>query len=450
MLTAFKYFLSLLFPPAFYFLNIFISIFSAFKKAEWGLFFLVVMIPQPNIWYSVLGYPMGNNFIDFLFFGVLFGIFYQKKGFAKTGNSWFIIIFILVSYFALWNSSIRFSLPLPLTTSNELFPKWKNYAEMIFLYFLILNVVKKEEQQKVVVIIMTIVVLFISIRSYRAFVGGDSFSYDKRYGGPFETVGLGSNHLGAFIAYTCAAFLGLFFYDEDKKRKWLFLATVLFGLHPLFFAYSRGAYLAALTVVAFYAVVKKRSLLILVAAILLGWQTLLPTSVVDRIMMTENQEGELEHSAGVRLVLWEQAMDAFKQNPIFGVGFGGFKFVVPEGQTLTDTHNFYLKTLSEQGIIGIVLLVFLLLKAFFSGWRLFRNGNTSFQRGLGFGFTGCVLSVMITNIFGDRWSYFMLNSYFWIFWGLVDRGILLSQVKDAQHDIVAAEKTKSVLLYNRV
>jgi hypothetical protein len=27
----------------------------------------------------------------------------------------------------------------------------------------------------------------------------------------------------------------------------------------------------------------------------------------------------------------------------------------------------------------------------------------------------------------------MLNSYFWIFWGLVDRAILLSQVKDVQN-----------------
>lgn len=450
MLTAFKYFLSLVFPPAFLFLDIIISIFSALKKAEWGLFFLVVMIPQPNIWYSVLGYPMGNNFIDFLFFGVLFGIFYQKKGFAKTDNSWFIIIFILVSYFALWNSSIRFSLPLPLTTSNELLPKWKNYAEMIFLYFLILNVVKNEDQQKVVVIIMTIVVLFISIRSYRAFVGGDSFSYDKRYGGPFETVGLGSNHLGAFIAYTSAFFLGLFFYDEDKKRKWLFLVTVLFSLHPLFFSYSRGAYLAALGVISFYGIMKKRSLLILVAVILLAWQTILPVSVAGRIAMTQTEEGGLEHSAGVRLILWQQAIDAFRQNPIFGVGFNGFGFIVPEGQVLTDTHNFYLKTLSEQGIIGIVLLSVFFIKALLSGWRLLRNGKTSFHRGLGFGFLGCVLCVTITNMFGDRWSYFMLNSYFWIFWGLVDRGILLSQVKDAQHDIVAAEKTKSVLLYNRV
>jgi O-antigen ligase len=427
MLASLKLFLRLALIPVLYIGTIFTVLVTIFKDAKWGLFLMIALIPQPNMWYKLHSYPYGKDFMDILFFAVLLGIIVQKKGFERTSNAPMIIIFIIISYLALWNCSMRFNLPLPFTTSNELLRDWKNYAEMIFLYFLVLNVVKEEDQQKTLVVIMTVVVLLISIRSYRDFTGGGAFSYDKRYGGPFEAVGLGSNHLGAFIAYTSAVFLGFLFYDKDKKRKWLYLTTVLFSLHPLFFAYSRGAYLAALGVLSFYAVVKKRSLLILVAAILLAWQTILPASVVDRIMMSKTETGEIEGSAAHRLILWDHAMNLFRQNPVFGVGFGGFGFTVPEGETLTDTHNFYVKTLSEQGIIGIVLLAFLLLMAFFSGWRLFRNAKTPFHKGLGFGFMGCVLSVMITNMFGDRWSYFMLGSYFWIFWALVDRGILISK-----------------------
>jgi O-antigen ligase len=427
MLTALKLLLRFTLIPVLYMGTIFTVLVTIFKDAKWGLFLMIAMIPQPNIWYKLHSYPYGKDFMDILFVAVLLGIIIQKKGFEKTSTTSIIILFIVVSYLSLWNSSMRFSLPLPVTPSNELFVDWKNYAQMIFLYFLVLNVVKDEDQQKALVVIMSVVVLFISIRSYRNFTGGDAFSYDRRYGGPFEAIGLGANHLGAFISYTSAVFLGLFFYDNDKRRKWLYLSTVLFSIHPLFFAYSRGAYLASLGVLAFYAIVKKRSLLILVAAILLAWQTLLPASVIDRIMMTETAEGELEASAASRLVLWEQAKDAFKLNPVFGVGFGGFRFFVPKGQAITDPHNFYFKTLSEQGIIGFVFLILILLMGFNSGWRLFRSGKTPFYKGLGFGFMGCIVSYVIKNLTGDSWSFFAVNGYFWIFWALVDRGILLSK-----------------------
>lgn len=427
MLTALKYFLRLALVPVLYFGLILASVFTIFKKAEVGLFIMIAMIPQPNILYKLQDYPFGKDFMDILFFSIVLGMIIQKKGFAKTDSNKFIILFVVISYLALWNSSMRYSLPLPFSTSNFLFVDWKNYTEMILLYYLTLNCIKNEDQQKLAVVLMSVIVLLIAVRSYRNFSGGASFSYDKRVGGPFEAVGLGPNHLGAFIADYCGAFLGLFLVDKNLRRRMLYGATVLVGLHPLFYSYSRGAYLAFLVVVAFFALVKKRSLLIVLIAVLLTWQTILPASVVDRIMMTtEGAGGELEGSATHRLDLWEHAMDLFKQNPVFGVGFGAFGFTVPEGE-LTDTHNFYLKTLSEQGVIGFALLSALFFAALRSAWRLIRRAQSTFHKGLGFGFAGCVIAMMVTNFFGDRWSYFVLGGYFWILWGFVDRSIILSR-----------------------
>jgi hypothetical protein len=72
-----------------------------------------------------------------------------------------------------------------------------------------------------------------------------------------------------------------------------------------------------------------------------------------------------------------------------------------------------------------LLLIF--YRAFWSGWRLYKIGNTPFDKGLGFGFLGATIAIIFANMFGERWSYFVVNGYFWIFWGLVDRGILISQ-----------------------
>jgi O-antigen ligase len=428
VLTALKEFFKsiLVSGPMLYFVSIVAVLATIFKKAEWGLFVLIVMIPLPNIWHKLQPYPMGKDFMDVFIFAILMGIVFQHKGFEKSPNSKLIVIVMIISYMAVWNSSLRFYLPLPITTESKLVKDWKNYVEMIFLYFLVLNVIKDEDQQKKLVTLMSIVVLLIAVKGYRNFDPSDLFHYGKRFEGPFEKVGLNANHFGAFIAYTIAFFLGLALFEKDKRRKILLIMTVLFSIHPLFFSYSRGAYVAAFGTVAFFGIIKKRTLLILCIILILAWQTVLPASVVDRISMTENASGELESSGAHRLDLWHHAIDLFKSNPVFGIGFGGFGFTVPEGE-LTDTHSLYMKMLAEQGIIGITLLLLIFMKASLSGWRLYKIGKTPFQKGLGFGFIGAVIALMIANLFGDRWSFYALGGYFWILWGLVDRGLLITK-----------------------
>ena len=423
MLAFVKSILKLLLVPVLYVLGIVTMLVTAIKDAKWGLFLLILTIPQPNIWYKFHEYPMGKDFMDLLFFSILIGIFIQRRGFAKTPNSLIIILYISVSFLALLNASLSFSLPWPVSGENPLLLDWKNYAQMIFLYFFSLNILKEEDKQKQALMLMTAVILLISVRSYRSFEGGAAFAYDKRVGGPFEAVGLGPNHLGAFIADYSSLVLAFFIMEKEKLKKYFYMATCAFSLHPLFFSYSRGAYLAAAATFTFFGLIKKRVFLVIIVALFIAWQAILPVSVVDRIQMTETAEGELESSAAQRIYLWNHAIDLFVSNPVFGVGFNSFGFTMKEGE-LTDTHNFYLKTLCEQGIIGISLLALVIIKAFVSGMRLYKRGSTNFQRALGLGFMGTVIAMSVTNIFGDRWSYFVLGSYFWIVWGIVDRCIL--------------------------
>jgi putative inorganic carbon (HCO3(-)) transporter len=424
--------------PILYFGGLLTTIVTIYWKAEWGLLLMVALVPQPNIYYKLYSYPMGKDFLDILFFAVVIGIFVNKntKKFLISKNLLFIGLYLLVSYISLWNTSSNFSLPAPITTQNELLVQWKNYAMMIFMYYLAFNISKDENLHKILIMIMATVVLFISVQSIRSFTAGISFEEGNRFAGPFETVGLNSNHFAAFIVSYCSLFLGLLLFDKNKWRRLLFLAAVVLGIYPLFFSYSRGAYVAAMGVLIFFGLVKKRSLLILALILFISWQTLLPPTVVERIEMTKMESGELESSAGVRLDLWSHARDLFEKYPIFGVGWGGFRFTVPEELKYKDTHNLYLKTLSEQGIIGITLLLFILLLALRSGQKLFKTALTPFYKGLGFGFLGCIVAFIITNIFGDRWSYFVIGDYFWITWGLLDRGILIAEASTQKAELI--------------
>lgn len=432
MLGAFKQFLRDLMAPLLYGAAIIAVLITIFRSAETGLYLMFAMIPQPNVWHKLHEYPFGKDFMDVLFFSALLGIIVQKKGFARTGNSVLIIIFIVTTYIALINSSARFSLPFPITTSNWLIRDFKNYTEMILLYFLAVNLIRNEDQRKTIIVVMSAIILLMALRSYRNFTAGSTFSYSKRLGGPFEAAGLGANHYGAFIVDYTAVLLGVFYFDKDLKRRLLYIVTILFSLYPLFYSYSRGAYLAAIVTISFFGLVKKRSLLALSLVIFLAWQTILPASVVDRIQMTETPEGQIENSAGGRIALWDIALTIFKEHPVFGIGYGGYQMsaggvVIETGEALPenqDVHNFYMRTLCEQGVIGGALLLLVLYCSFRSGWKLYRSGLTPFQKGLGFGFMGCVLAVAISNMFGDRWSYFVLGSYFWILLGMVDRCLL--------------------------
>jgi O-antigen ligase len=418
-----------------YFGGIITAIVAIVRKAEWGLLLMVALIPQPNVFYKLYPFPMGKDFLDMLFLAVGIGIFVNKRGYERAGNSVLIIILILVSYLALWNTSRHFSLPLPISYDNPIIKEWKCYAVMVAMYLLTFNALKESvDVRKFTVVLMAVVVLFISVRSYRSFTAGASFIETSRSGGPFWVIGLGSNHFGAFVVYCSAVFLGLFLLDKYRWRRILFLILVIFSLHPIFFSYSRGAYVGALLVLVFFGVVQKRSLLILVVVLAIAWQTLLPSSVVERIRMTRTVtvggQAQIEDSAAVRLGLWNIAWNLFKQNPVIGVGFGGYAFSIPEGaySRWKDTHNYYAKMLAEQGIVGLGLFLIVLVVSFRSGWRLWKAGKEGFEKGLGLGFMGCVLALASTNFFGDRWSYFEVGTYFWVFWGLVDRVFLVSNV----------------------
>jgi len=401
------------------------SVVSMYRRAEWALYALIVVTPLPNVRYRFLEYPFGKDLIDILVASVIVGIFVNKGGFKRSPNGVLLWSFIIVNYVALWNATVTLSLPLPITTDNPIMGDWKNYAEMIFLYFLVFNCLRDEKHHKMGVILLASVVLLIAMREFRNFTEGAAFSYDRRAEGPFWVMGLGANHVGAFYAHYGSALLGLYVLDDNRWRRWLYLAAMLFGLHPLFFSYSRGAYLGALAGLTFIGIVKKRSLLLLLVALVVSWQTLLPPTVVERIEMTESASGELESSAEKRLELWNIAVDKFKEHPVFGIGFGAFSREVSfEG--LSDTHNFYMRMLSEQGLIGITLFLIVLISAFRSGLRLYRAAQTPYLRGLGLGFMACVTATVITNLFGDRWSYFVLGGYFFILWGAVDRGFRMA------------------------
>lgn len=76
-----------------------------------------------------------------------------------------------------------------------------------------------------------------------------------------------------------------------------------------------------------------------------------------------------------RTYLWNIALQLYSENKVFGIGWGGFAYHVPEsikvvyGDFIGDVHNIYLQFLCETGIVGTVFILSCM------GYCLFKSVN---------------------------------------------------------------------------
>ncbi|MDE2433109.1 MAG: O-antigen ligase family protein [Burkholderiales bacterium] len=424
MLAAFKLYLM----PYLVYLGVIWSTWQGLtNKAKIPVYLFLILLEFPQFWYPTQTFPLGSMSLSILTMAALIGGYRQRPpNDPRAPNHGFVLLFILSSYFALWISSMKFDLGIPITTANEQFGEWRNYAMMLALYYVGYAAFRTEKDIRRVVLLFFWVIIVMAQRELANFVTGSTFSYNRRCVGSFYIVGLGANHFAAFIAHYSVVAIGLLSQDDNKWRKRLYLGSFVLSLYPLFFSYSRGAYVAVLFALMVIAILRYRSLLPLLGIFLIFWDSILPSSVVDRIQMTEGADGQMEESAALRLVMWDLAERLFHEHPILGVGFSGF-YYASAGLPLRNVHSYFLQTACEQGIYGCILLALFFIKTAWSGWRLYRIGSSPFFKGLGLGFVACISAVAITNLFGDRFSQMAVGCYMWLLFGIVDRAWIMSQ-----------------------
>src|SRR5262249_52106273 len=74
------------------------------------------------------------------------------------------------------------------------------------------------------------------------------------------------------------------------------------------------------------------------------------SGAVNRIMLLDDQYRGLGTGDVGREERWDFALETFRQNPLFGVGFGGYF----KSQDQLTPHNFWLYMLSQMGLLSII------------------------------------------------------------------------------------------------
>jgi len=83
-----------------------------------------------------------------------------------------------------------------------------------------------------------------------------------------------------------------------------------------------------------------------------------------------------------RVEAWKWTWELFARNPILGVGFRSHEFLL---KTDSSSHNGYLATLAEIGILGFLGLLFLVARGLGLLWAGSRQEGTGFSQSILFG-----------------------------------------------------------------
>lgn len=241
---------------------------------------------------------------------------------------------------------------------------------------------------------------------------------------PYQGAIMMKNHItqGFLMAILCVLAVWKMKYADVL---WQRIVGVLAFILPIFVTFyltnGRTGYVCVAAAVGFAALwfVPTAKLKIgVVAALMIAMVGVFFTS--DRIQtrvaeigtdIEQYEKGNNQTSSGLRLTYWSRSMQMFKENPVGGVGIGswGYQYCKMEPENIDNpqacknvrignSHNEFLMVLSQYGIVGFALFIWLLVRSGICGVGLDDVGRWLF-----FGFystflVGCLFNSFIWDV----------------------------------------------------
>jgi O-antigen ligase len=144
---------------------------------------------------------------------------------------------------------------------------------------------------------------------------------------------------------------------------WVFVPFAIFSI--LITASRTGAIVLVLGLLSFWVLPQrlgvwaKSIMLILAIASLIIIASFVSPAAVERLLSTgsELSEGTLNE----RSIIWQYAFEVWQQHPIVGQGIGSFRRIINEYNVNLTAHNSFIGIAVEQGIIGLLFYLAVLL-----------------------------------------------------------------------------------------
>lgn len=388
---------------------------------------IIFLIPLQNIYLGKIpSFGGGVNILNILMvFALIWACSITDTNFTNTLNKY--IFAMIVFYIIAWARAGNYIGAYDPNSLNELKDIFFGYL----MFFVVFKICKTLPQLKRVFLatLLPLPYMFKVYYTNLSWMGFSHYSDKLRLnGGTF--MGLGSNEINAFYSTYTFVLLAVAITRTNRWKKYSFLVLASMNIYCVIYGFSRGAYIAGIVGLVVFAYLTSKmklligSLLLLITISVIGAQ-ILPKATVERFDMSFTNEENMDTSAKARIDNWDLAMKLFYNNPILGIGYGNFKKVNPSG---LDTHNYYIKILVENGVFGFIALLLFFKACWRKIFELRSIATDPFLKAVAIGMIPCIISLMIGNLFGDRFTYYPLISYFYVYMAIVLRGIDLSKM----------------------
>lgn len=403
-------------PPAMQAANAKLTL-GSFKL--WPLYLFLFLLPLQNVQTGYMpNLGGGLNFLNVMFMLALAGAVMAGGRLApgEALNKWvfayaiYMVLSLFIGYQYVSGTEVHL---------NTL----KDHLLAVFMVYLVQLGVSDWASVKRVVLATLLPLPYIAkvVWSQHSSVSSWGYDDDMRISGTFSL--LGANEFAAFCTTHAVVLFAILLAVTRLPRFWKLvlaggIACMVIGV---LYAYSRTAYVALIlglvTVILAWRGRWKLMLPLLLAVVVLP--SVLPYSVIERFDSTTVEAEDRDESTDMRFVYWGIALDTFSRHPVVGTGYHTFHHseINPYNK---DTHNLYLRTLSEGGVVGAVILGGLLLSLLLAGVKSMTRARTgTWHYALGLGLVGAWTALICGNLFGDRFTYYPVVAYFWTYVALV-------------------------------
>lgn len=300
------------------------------------------------------------------------------------------------------------------------------YLEYLIWFFVGSNLLLNRRQFSALMRVMAVVaVLVAAVGIYQQITGVETPAQwvDRAEGGittrVFSIV-VSPNVLGSLLVMYIIVTGGLLLSTRNRLERWLYLGALAALAACMVFTYSRGAWLALGLAAAAFSLMYNPRLLAFMAALSVAAANLVP-GVSTRLGYLFSPAYVASSQRAGRLALWQTALDKFQQDPLFGSGFGTFGGAVAArrvpGSFYVD--NFYLKTLVESGLIGLLALIWLLASALRGGYAAYKKIADSGLKTMAAAILAGLLGIAAHNGVENIFEVPMIASHFWLMAGIL-------------------------------
>ncbi len=313
---------------------------------------------------------------------------------------------------------------LPLTAVLYVFKT----AEFFVIFFLVMNYARTEREVKQFLFFALITLTLVGIYTLFQVPHVQIFS-EHRISAPFE----GSPEpasVGGYMAFLLLILFGLFIYAESVLLKWVYgVVAIIVGI-PFLYTLNRTSYAALIAGLLFISVIAKKkwviTVLILASLTSFIW---LPEAVKDRLAFTRYDAKNPGRIFGVDQSSQER-LTAFTR--VWQQGFWVKSPLIGRGVTYYYSDNQYARTLSEIGIIGLVLWIWIFVRLFKISIWLFHILRDGFFKGMVLGYRAGLIGILV-HAFGAPTFYIVrIMEPFWFVTGLVVALYVLKVKEDLQ------------------